>query len=991
MHHLTFRRNTLALALSAALLLPLAAVAQSTTTDANGQATQQQQPANPPPSSAQPQTLQKVTVLGSLIPRAEIEGSQPVQIVTGAQIKAQGYTTLFQFMESLPQTSGNSDFYNRPSTWGNTAVNARTVDLRGLGPQFTLLMIDGHPVVNYPQPENASFGHFDLQNVNNIPLGMIDRIEILPTGASAIYGSQAMAGVVNIILKKQYQGDDLQLQAGGDTRGGQNYGDFMWTGGRSGNNWHIVYNYEHTNRSPLWGMDRPNFDAVNDAGYGTWNPSDRMFGYQYNQAGGYGIFMTGANGNFITPPAGSCEAFPSFVRAEAKTVGTSGDQVTGPVTDQGTYCAQPHVFQDWTLEPGIRNDNFYVAGQYDINPTLSVYGSMALYLNHGWTNTQLPEFASGVFYDAGTGQVVNDYYRQLTVSELGAMGNTYDNEKYWDIRAGVKGAIFDDRFNWDLEFGSQKYLVHENYTAYNDTAMQNFFLGPQLGTTTVTGANAAVCPNNETSCQIPVYNPNQQTLWYPITPTQYAIFSAAGQDNSASVLDNASLNVNGDLFNVPWNGKPIGWAAVLDADHESFELNPDPRLTTVPNFYNPFFDNNKGGGTRQHYDLGTEFRVPVFDTLTWDIAGRIDKYHDASVADIARTWKTGIEWRPVNGLLLRGSYGTNFRAPGLDDIYLADTVSTVGDYADDLKCIQQHITVCPDTQHPPSEYFPDYGGGNKQLLPMTGHTWTYGFVWSIPHVQGLSVSADYWHLTIDNEIEWIGIDTELTDEAGCLTGLQVSGAPYTAHALGSPYCQEAIANVTRDANGNIIGVHTGPINESYQSVSGVDAEVDYAWQTENLGDFKFQLNYTNNLDWYSRTLATDPLINTRNQHVETRMTASLAWDRGPWNATLYGLRWGGVEAPNYNGCETLANGIQPGAGDPECVIYKGNVKPWVIFSGSVGYQFDKRVKMTLNVTNIFDKVGTIEPYAGGFEYISTGQGQDYTGRQVFLTINYKLD
>ncbi|MBS0431157.1 MAG: TonB-dependent receptor [Proteobacteria bacterium] len=967
----------LAAAIAFALLVPLGARAQN--------AADQQQPASGQQQSDQNQqaakTLQQITVTGSRIPRTEIESAAPVQIVTGTQIKAQGYTTLYQFLQSLPQTSGNSDFGSRPTTWGSTAVNARPVDLRGLGPQYTLLLVDGHRVVDYPQPQNQWFGHYSFQNAANIPTGMIDRVEVLATGASAIYGSDAMAGVVNVILKKEYQGDDLSLQAGGDTRGGQNFDDFTWSGGRSGDKWHVVYNFEHSNRSALWGKDRSWTDGVDDAGYGTWNPSERMFGYDYVDNGAGALYLQNSDGQYLTPPPGSCEAFPYFQRVESKSIGTSGDQVTGPVTDNGTYCAQPQVFRNWVLAPGFRTNNGYVYGDYDINPNLSVYGSVALYDTHGWSQTQRPfAYAMGglpvPFYDQGSGQVISSYWRQWTLPEMGTQGNTYDNEQYWDIRAGVKGGMLDNQLNWDVQLESQKYIVHENYAGLNEQGMFDFLFGPQLGTTTIGGTT------------YPVYNVDQQRFWYPITPAQYATFGVSGENSSASWRDDVSFNVDGNLFNLPWDDKPVCWAAVLEADHQGYGLNPDPRGNTV-NFGDPFQDYNLGGGTRQHYALGTEFRVPILDTLTWDIAGRLDKYHDASIADVARTWNTGIEWRPLTGLLLRGTYGTNFEAPGMDAIYMLQSASTVGIYADPLQCIQTHDTSCNATQH--STYFTLFSGGNPNLLPLTGHSWTYGFVWDIPHVQGLSVTSDFWHMTINNEIEFIGLDQVLTDEAGCLTGLQVSGAPYTAHVPGSLYCQDAIADVQRDASGNIVAVHTGPINESYQSRSGIDTSIDYAWQTENWGAFKFELNWTDNLTWEGRTLPTDPLVNERNQNVQSRMTASLAWNRGPWNATLYGLRWGGVEQQNYNGCEVLPNGIKPSVGDPNCVIFQGNYPPWVIYSGSLGYQFDKRVKMTLTVNNLFDKVGPIGYYAGGFEFIPTSQGDDYTGRQVFLTINYKID
>ena len=145
MQHAIFHSSALALALSAALLLPASAFAQSTSAGSpNGQATSPQATGT---SGGQQKTLQEITVIGSRIPRTQVEGDAPVTVVTGAEIKAQGYTTLFEFMNSLPQVAV-TDFASRPSTWGSTAVNARTLNLRGLGPDHALLLVDGHRMVD---------------------------------------------------------------------------------------------------------------------------------------------------------------------------------------------------------------------------------------------------------------------------------------------------------------------------------------------------------------------------------------------------------------------------------------------------------------------------------------------------------------------------------------------------------------------------------------------------------------------------------------------------------------------------------------------------------------------------------------------------------------------------------------------------------------------------------------------------------------------------
>ena len=966
MQHATFHRSALALALSAALLLPTAAFAQA----AGGQAAGSVATQSTPDSSKPAKTLKEVVVLGSRIPRTELEGAKPVVTITGVQIKKEGFTTLWEFMNSLPQVGRAQT----PPSWGSTSVNARQLNLRNMGPQFTQLMIDGYRVVDYPQSNN---GRTNFQNYNNIPTGMIDRVEILASGASSIYGADAVAGVVNVILKKEYQGDDLQLTAGGATRGARQYGNFSWTGGRSGDHWHVIYNLEHTNRSPLWAKDRPYTDSEADAGYGTWNPSARMFGYQTYDA----MSLYDINGNYITPPPGSCESFQNFSRRDKKTIATSGDQVTGPVTDYGQYCTQHDLFRNWVLTPGLQSNDAAISGEYDLNDNLQAYGSVALWDTHGVSQTQRP-FAYPMgglpvpFYDSGTGQVVTSFLRQLTYAEMGTQANTYDNEQYWNIHAGLRGAIFNGRFNWDLNLGYQKYIVHENYTGLNEQGMFDFFFGPQLGTTTINGTT------------YPVYHVNQQRYWYPITPTQYSTFGVAGENNAWSWMQNATLNVNGNLFNVPWDDKPIGWAAVLEAYHNGYQLAPDPRGNTL-DFGDPFQDYNTGGGSRNRYSFATEFRIPVLSTLDIDLSGRADKYVDASIADIAKTWGLSIEWRPVKSLLLRGSYGTNFKAPDMQAIYQTQSASTVGIYRDDLQCIQADDFNCQATQH--STYFTHYQGGSPNLLPESGHGWTYGLVWDIPWVDGLSFSADYWHTGVNNAINYIDADTLLADEAGCITGLTITGAPYTTHAPGSAYCQLAIKDVIRGADGNITAIHTGPINESSLYVSGIDASLDYHWTTNDWGNFNLSINYTDNLSYRERVLPSDPLLNTRYQNVASKVTGIINWNRGAWDASISGLRYGSLRDNNFGGCEVLSNGIMPSQGDAACTPYYGMIKPWITWSGSVGYQFDKRIKMTLIVHNIFDRVGRIPYYAGGFEFIPTQQGDTYDGREVFLQINYKLD
>lgn len=949
-------RKTLVNSVALALFLSTGAHAQNT---ASGQAPSDSR------KDDQKTELEKIVVTGSRIARSEVEGPAPVTVITGDEMKKQGFTTVYEMVGSLTQSFPTQT----PPSWGSTTVNARQADLRGLGANRTLILLDGRRIDDYPQPAGASR---NFQNLNNIPTGMIDRVEILATGASAIYGSDAISGVINIILKHQYDGYDIDFKVGRAERGGRNYGDFNFVGGNSGDNWHIVYNFEAQHRSALWGHDRPYTDSEADAGYGAWNKNARAFGWNLYPA----MSLNGGDGNYISPPGGACtqSGFHNYYTLRENKF-YNGD---GSIGSSGFYCAQKALFRDWVLTPGRDDKNGYIYGSYDLPNGMQAYGSAGLWRTTGISNTQLPFlYAMGGlpngFYDKTTGQVVTNYFRQFIQTEIGGTGNTYDREQNWDIHGGLKGTIFDGRFNWDANIGRSVYWVHESYAGLNEQGMFDFFFGPQQGTTTIDGT------------EYPVYQLDSNRFWNPITPQQYRTFGVWGENRSISWMNQAQATITGDLFDM-WAG-PLGFAGVVEANHQGFQLYPDARGNDT-HFGDPFQDYTTGGGERTRYSGGVEFKVPLHSTFTASIAGRLDKYDDASIANIARTWNAKLEWHPFEGLFLRGTYGTNFHAPDMQYIYKNPSVQQYGLYSDYYNCIIHGDTVCAQTQH--NTYFQGYTAGGKNLLPEEGHGWTYGFVWDIPKVDGLSVSADYWHLGIDNAIDNIGIDDVLKDEAGCRTGKNFDGSPYTAHPLGSQYCQLVVDNVHRDANGNILAVYSGPINRSKLYVSGIDGTVSYRLKTDRWGDFNFLVEWTDNLRHYQQTLASDPLVNDNYNNPKSKVRATVAWHLDKWDATLLGTRTGGVRHNNYGGCETLPDGTQPSTGDSNCVLHYGNTAPWIVYNASVGYQLNEHARLTFTVNNLFNKLAPIDYYSGGFEFIHANTGADYVGRELFMDINYKF-
>ncbi|HVK50737.1 MAG TPA: TonB-dependent receptor plug domain-containing protein, partial [Pseudoxanthomonas sp.] len=287
-----FRRNLLTSALLFALV-PLSAAAQESTPSTTSKSTQQ---------------LDTVTVTGSRIKRAEVEGPAPVNILTADQIKKEGFVTVYDVLTTLTEATGTVE---ADSTWGSHTPNASGLNLRGMGPNRTLLLVNGRRVADYPLPYE---GQTNFSNYSNIPAAAVERVEILTGGASAIYGSDAIAGVVNVILKTNYDGDEFRIRGGSSTEGGRDTWDLSWAGGKTGQNWSVTYALQYNKRDPIFGRDRPAMDDASDAPYSSWNTEQRKVGFRPTV--GLALIQP-FTGQRLAPPTGTCEKFSGeYYRAD---------------------------------------------------------------------------------------------------------------------------------------------------------------------------------------------------------------------------------------------------------------------------------------------------------------------------------------------------------------------------------------------------------------------------------------------------------------------------------------------------------------------------------------------------------------------------------------------------------------------------------------------------------------------------------------------------
>ena len=930
-NRINIKRSTLTMALLAAVM-PAAAFAQDQGT---------------PQDQDKATNLDRVSVVGSRIKKVDVEGPAPVTVISSAQIEREGFTTVFDALNTLTQASGSTQ---NELFQGGFTPNASVINLRGLGPGRTLLLINGRRAADYPLPYN---GQSNFANFGNIPAAAVDRIELLAGGASAIYGSDAVAGVVNVVLKTNFEGDLFKLKGSTTTEGGRDRVDFQWIGGKTGDKWGVTYALEYFNSEPLHAFQRDFMDSSLD------NPLPPDY---------VGIQPTGtmrvrdrtkSAGSYIAPPPGACEQFgDEWVRHNYRSASASG-----AITNLGQACGSYKDIAYQTISNGNSDLSGYAYGTFDFDNGMQAWASLQAY----WSQAKYSsgtQFWGGatvgaLWYDQQLGTIV-DAQRIFTPQEVGGVDKlmSKNDEKSYDFAIGLKGN-FGDRFDWDATLSRAEYRINVDSPRLIASKVNDWFLGPRLGTRS----------------GYAVYDLNEAHYYSALTPEQFASMSTTIKTDAESYVNQGSFVISGDLFELP--AGPLGFAGVIEASQQEYTLNEDPRI--LPGYAGDDRPYNRtgtgGGGDRDRYAVGVEFSVPIFDSLKASLAGRMDKYDDITAVDDARTWNAGLEWRPFSSLLVRGSYSTSFRAPDMHYVFAgpSGSYSTIKDYR---RCLESGRVdnTCPSSDTTTTYTAFGVRQGTTGLREETGKSWTAGVVWDI--IDGLSVSADYYSIELEDVVSDITSAYILEGEAGCITGKTRTGAKFTLGEMGSAFCNDMLSRVTRLSapgtpnDGQITEIRRGPINRAVLGVKGVDATVDYRLNTDRLGDFRFQLAWSHTLEQTSAQFKSDPVLDYRddlgNFDFRSRIRATSTWQRDDWQAAVFMVRYGSL--PNWQ--ET------------------GRIAPYFIWNASVGKKLTDKAQVNFYVNNVFN---AHHPRDDGFNsYPYFWRAFDAIGREVAVEFQYRF-
>jgi iron complex outermembrane receptor protein len=875
-------------------------------------------------------SLSKVSVTGSRIKRNQFEGASPIQVMTSEQIEAEGFSTVYDALNSLTQQTGGVQ--NELTQSGFTS-NANVIDLRGLGPGRVLYLVNGRRAADYPLPYN---GQSNVKNFGALPSAAIERIEILAGGASAIYGSDAVSGVINVILKTNYDGDQVSARIGTTTEGGGDSWNLQWVGGKTFDDWSLTYAFEHLERDEILAGERDFMDSYRD------EP-----GIDPAEATGVsGVMLRDRlNGNTqIYPGGGLDEVCGRFDHLEAQ------------VRDFGSGPVDRCYYFDYPATQGIRNSDSNTSAYAYAIKDLSNNMQMSFSLNY-WNQeanaTSNTEFwAGGLYYDPQFDSIF-DTQRIFSPAETGGGQKQIFEEKSLDLSASLTGYAFDDRFEWEATISHSRYDLYRERPRLLNQAVRDYFLGDQLGLDPFFGA-------------YPSHNINLDRYFNPITPDVYRSISTIVKTDADSSSTQASFVLTGDLWEMP--AGPVGFATVVEYGTQEYTLNADPRiLPGVEEIYN--LTGTGGGGDRDRFALGTEFAIPLHDTLDLTLAARFDNYNDITNVDDAFTWNAGLQWRPVDQLLIRGNYSTSFRAPDMHYVF-ADESGFFSGIFDEFACRSDGLTrqECEDDDTNAYSYTA-FGvrKGNPELMEEEGESWTAGFVWD--PLDNLSLSLDFYSIELEGVVGDISSSYILENEANCRIGSDLQGNSYD---INSQFCQFVIGSVIRTVggpdDGRVEQVNRGPINRSILTNEGVDATINWSLNTDSAGLWNFQLTWSHILDQEFAEFDDEEPRSYRddltNFDFRSRIRASVGWQYEDFNATLYGQRWGSL--PNW--AET------------------GRIGHHATYNLNLGYSFTSKLRMSLIANNLFNDIHPEDDTFNSYPYF--WRAFSPIGREVFVQASY---
>ncbi len=842
----------------------------------------------------QAQTTQRIEITGSNIKRVEAETLQPVVTIRREDIERSGKTSVSELLAGLPVINGGS--FSENTLAGNSfAPGTASVSVRGLGVNTTLVLINGRRLANYGFAQNLNEAFVDL---NSIPVSAIERIEILKDGASAIYGSDAIAGVVNVILRRDFRGGELSVSAGSTTRGDgkESRGALtMGYGDLEADRFNVMATLDFFERGLTNAVDREFSKNADNRGQGPGGRDVR------SPTGSPGYFFGGA-GN-VNTPFSNCPA-DRIVPAASLGAGS------------GNVCAFDFSPNN-KLTPDSKRIGLLGSGTFQMTKDVAIFGEVMFNKNETGryaapTPAAFTLAASHPDRPAGS-TFTSVAYRFV---EAGDRLNTLTTETQRGL-LGVRGTLAGFDFELAAVKGKsetvdlgQNYIVQERAT--------QAFAGTLPG---FAGTFYRVIN--------PSLNSEAFLNGIKIDPRRSGVSEMTAYD----------ARFSRELFSL--GGGKAGMAAGIERREESVQDNPDPRVAlTNPNRVTVA---GSGGtavvGERSLDSAYVELSLPFFKGFESQLALRTDRYSDFGSAT---TPKVGVSFRPNRMVLVRGGYAEGFRAPSLAELFLGESTS-FPNVQDAPRCAAYRagplgpndartIAACGGaTGNGASAQVRSIFLGNKTLNPEKSKSQSFGLV--IEPLDNLSVALDYYMIDHTNRILAPTAAFILANEAlfpGAVTRAARSADDIAANAPGN----------LRGVSGDLTpGITRTFFNASKQRTDGIDLDVRVRVPLETAGrlDLSTAFTYVNSLKRELNPGQGLVEIAGTFTYPRLRNTTSVLWTVGPWASSLTANTIGSY-TDNFS-----VSGAFP------------RVKRMTTFDMNIAYSGFKNVKLSMGSNNMFDQ------------------------------------
>lgn len=872
--------------------------------------------------------LEEVQVTGSRIKRQDLEAVGPVTVFDSEIIAATGVTSTETLLQRFSASAGFAGNQTN-AYWTGNGYGTAQVNLRGLGINRTLVLLNGRRIVNGGTGANSAV------DLNMIPTSIIERIEVLKDGASALYGADAVAGVVNIITRENFDGMQTTAKFGQTAEGDGEEIAADLTFGLTGERGSLMASMSYTEGKAVNMADRADC-ALADAGNGTLECTGSS-----STSGGRATFLTGPNIgqriNFNNDPSGDGNLFEPYSGARHNIPYFHWLNAVNPI-EKTTFS----IFGKLNVAENTRFFSEMIYSQRE-SDQIATPGTLLDYYQPGVGRTSFIIPATHPMNP--TGQDIRLDRKRLVEAEVREFFQETDT---WRVVAGFEGSFTPD-WSWEVAYNKGRNTGIDGST--NVANLERVY------------ETVFACDNITVPCADYLGNGDvsQEVLDY-ILYTQ--------RDTGGNEQEAITASITGQLFDLPAGA--LGFAAGVERREESGWRDPDPLVVA------DIANTNQQDPIAGHYkvdEIYAEVVVPVLRGLTGvehlelSVAGR---YSDYDLFGDDTNYKVGLLWQIMDGFKLRATRSTAFRIPNIPELFggVAEGNLTTSDPCSEWSQLSPSDPTYQSCQAAgvPASYV-QLGntirttvGGNSELQPEDADTFTVGLVWEPTFVEGLSLTLDYWEIELENSIQQI-------------PGSEKLAICYGTGDLNHPFCTPE--HHTRDPlTGEVNFLSAQPSNVGAETASGIDLGAVYATTIGGLNtDLRWNISY---LDEYTVTpfkgaapIEYAGMITGGNgSYTHWRSDAAIRAGSDRWTGT-WGVQYIG-KADDIN--------TDTGPGSEVSGVFYHNAQ--------FQYRITDAIDVAVGIDNVFDKDA---PFVASWTDANTDtMTYDLLGRRWYLRASWNL-